>query len=132
MSKYDMRMVQSNPTISKKRSYIPFMKHKSQIDLNLGLLYPLDRAWEVLPGDTFKVRHSLSLRMTNPPKVPVMDQLVFDIFYFYVPLRIIWNEFDSFITGDVGTDWTEVSDLTIPQLIFGNDFLSPSSLPNIN
>ena len=118
MSKMDMRLVQDNASISKKRSYIPFMKHKSQIDFNMGLLVPLTKPIEVLPGDTFKFKHALSLRMTNPPKVPVMDQLVFDIFFYYSPLRILWDKFDEFITGDVGTDWTDVSELQIPKLDF--------------
>lgn len=118
MSNMDMRLVQDNPSVNKKRSYIPFMKHKSQFDFNKGLLVPMDRPWEVLPGDTWKVKHALKMRMTNPPKVPVMDQLVLDIFFFYTPLRILWNEFDKFITGDVGTDWTQVSTLTVPTLVF--------------
>ena len=115
MSKYDMRLVIDNPSISKKRSYIPYMKHKSQIDFNIGLLVPLTRVIEVIPGDTLKMKHSLLLRMTNPPKVPVMDQLVFDIFFFYTPFRILWNNFDTFVTGDVGTAWNITSDLTIPE-----------------
>ena len=116
-SKYDMgKLVEDNPRIRKRRSYIPGMKHKAQLDFNAGLLVPMDKPLEVLPGDTFKLKHSLKIRMTNPPRVPVMDQLVLDLYFFYAPCRILWENFDKFITGDTGTDWTKISDLTIPQL----------------
>lgn len=124
MSKYDMRLVTDNPKINKRRSYIPNLSHKSQIDFNPGFLVPLDRPWEILPGDTWKVKHSLKIRMTNPPKVPVMDQLVLDIYYFYVPFRIVWSNFDKFITGDTGTDWEKISDLTIPKLEIEGPFVT--------
>lgn len=124
MSKYDMRLVTDNPKINKRRSYIPNLSHKSQIDFNPGFLVPLDRPWEILPGDTWKVKHSLKIRMTNPPKVPVMDQLVFDIYYFYVPFRIVWTNFDKFITGDTGTDWEKISDLVVPKLQIESPFVS--------
>lgn len=124
MSKYDMRLVTDNPKINKRRSYIPNLSHKSQIDFNPGFLVPLDRPWEILPGDTWKVKHSLKIRMTNPPKVPVMDQLVLDLYYFYVPFRIVWTNFDKFITGDTGTDWEKISDLTVPLLEIEGPFVS--------
>ena len=38
--------------------------------------------------------------MTNPPKTPTMDQLVFDIYFFYVPNRIVWDDWDKFIANE--------------------------------
>nr|QXN72857.1 MAG: major capsid protein [Microvirus sp.] len=114
-SKYDMgKLVMDNPSLHKRRSYVPNLSYHSQFDMNAGLLYPMSAPIEVLPSDTFKVKHALKIRMTNPPKVPVMDQLVFDMYWFYVPNRIVWSNYDDFFTGNVGTRWNTISDKTIP------------------
>ena len=39
------------PSIQKKRSYFDFT-HSSHLDMNAGLLYPLDKPIEVIPGDS--------------------------------------------------------------------------------
>lgn len=86
------------PKINKGRSFFD-LSHSSHTAMNSGFLYPIDQIIEVLPGDTFDYSHKLNIRMSNPPKTPTMDQLVFDIYYFYVPNRIVWSDFDKFITG---------------------------------
>lgn len=108
------------PKISKQRSFFD-LTHSSHLSMNAGLLVPLDQPWEIVPGDTWDVSHRIQVRMPNPPKTPTMDQLVFDIFYFYVPNRIVWKNWDSFITGDTGNDYSELSDLSVPQITFTND-----------
>ena len=56
---------------------------------------------EVLPGDTFSVDTSAIIRMTTP-KYPVMDDAFIDIYYFYCPDRILWDNFKHFM-GEVET-----------------------------
>lgn len=92
------------PTISKKRSYFD-LTHSSHIDMNIGMLYPIDQFIDLVPGDTFEYAHKAHLRMTNPPKTPTMDQLVFDIYFFYVPNRIVWDDWDKFISNNSGNDF---------------------------
>ena len=92
------------PKINKKRSFFD-LTHSSHIDMNPGILYPIDQVIEIVPGDTFDYSHRLNIRMSNPPKTPVMDQLVFDIYYFYVPNRIVWNNWDNFITNYSGSNY---------------------------
>ena len=92
------------PTISKRRSYFD-LTHSSHIDMNIGMLYPIDQFIDLVPGDTFEYGHKAHLRMTNPPKTPTMDQLVFDIYFFYVPNRIVWDDWDKFIANDSGNDF---------------------------
>lgn len=48
---------------------------------------------EVLPGDSFKVDASIFARLTSPLTTPVMDNLYLDIFWFYVPTRLLWENF---------------------------------------
>lgn len=77
-----------NPSVSIPRCSIkrPFT-HKTT--MNAGMLYPL-YCEEVLPGDTFNVQASVIARLTTPI-VPFMDNLYFDMHFFYVPYRLVWE-----------------------------------------
>lgn len=97
------------------------LSHTSHTDINVGLLYPLDAPMEVVPGDTFNIKQRTIVRMSNPPQVPVMDTLRMDIYYFYVPYRVIWNDWDKFIANDNGTDWDSDISVTFPTLTFSSD-----------
>ena len=56
---------------------------------NAGKLIPfyID---EVLPGDTFSDKTSMVVRMTTPI-FPVMDDCYLDYYYFFVPNRLVWD-----------------------------------------
>lgn len=47
---------------------------------------------EVLPGDTFNVSAELFARLSTPV-VPVMDDVFVETFFFYVPSRLVWDNF---------------------------------------
>ena len=51
---------------------------------------------EVLPGDTFNMRANIFARMTTPI-YPIMDNLHIDTFFFYVPYRILWTNWEKFL-----------------------------------
>ena len=53
---------------------------------------------EVVPGDHFKVKTETLLRM-SPMIAPVMHRLNIYVHYFFVPNRIIWSQWEDFITG---------------------------------
>jgi hypothetical protein len=63
--------------------------------LDAGKLIPvfLD---EALPGDTFDVKATMFGRL-NTALVPIMDNIKFDIHFFSVPLRLVWNNFPKFM-----------------------------------
>jgi len=65
--------------------------YKTAIDS--GGLYPffLD---EVVPGDTFNLKTSGICRLSTPI-FPVMDNMYFETFYFFVPTRLIWDNFEK-------------------------------------
>jgi hypothetical protein len=50
---------------------------------------------EALPGDTFNLRMSAFARMSTPI-VPIMDNLFLDTFFFAVPIRLIWDNWEKF------------------------------------
>ena len=65
--------------------------HGYKTTFDSGYLIPVF-ADEVVPGDTFNVKMSSFARLQTPLK-PVMDNMYLDVFFFYVPLRILQTNF---------------------------------------
>lgn len=82
---------------------------------NMGSLIPI-YAEEAIPGDTFTVDTALVLRTTSPLVKPVMDNLFLDIFYFAVPMRLVWKHFKEFMGENTSGPWTPKTEYTIPQI----------------
>lgn len=72
--------------------------HKTTFDS--GFLIPV-LVHEVLPGDSVKLRMNAFCRLTTP-LVPIMDNIVLESFFFYCPLRLLWDNFERFM-GDKAT-----------------------------
>jgi len=53
---------------------------------------------EVLPGDVWQHSESILARLATPI-APLVDDLDLETFYFYVPNRILWEDWEDFITG---------------------------------
>lgn len=51
---------------------------------------------EVLPGDTFNLRMTAFARLATP-LFPVMDNLYLDSFFFFVPNRLVWDNWVRFM-----------------------------------
>lgn len=84
----------TNPSIDAPRSsFNRSFQHKTTFDS--GLLIPIF-CDEVYPGDTFNLNMTAFARMATP-LFPIMDNLYLDSFFFYVPLRIIWENFEKFM-----------------------------------
>lgn len=65
--------------------------------LNQGVLFPV-ACEEVLPGDSFRWQSSALLRV-SPLVSPVMHPVHACIHHWYVPNRLIWDNWEKFITG---------------------------------
>lgn len=50
---------------------------------------------EVLPGDTFHLRMTAFARLATPLK-PLMDNLYLDVQFFFVPCRLLWDNWEKF------------------------------------
>ena len=86
----------------KKRSKFS-LSHYKLATMNMGMIVPVGLT-EVLPGDTLQQATSAFIRVT-PLAAPVMHPVHVSIHHWYVPLRLIWDDFESFITGgDDGLD----------------------------
>ena len=66
--------------------------HKTTFDA--GFLIPV-YCDEVLPGDSFRLNMTAFARMSTPI-FPVMDNLYLDSFFFFVPNRLVWNNWVKF------------------------------------
>jgi Capsid protein (F protein) len=62
---------------------------------NAGDLVPI-YVDEVLPGDTFNLRMTAFTRLATP-LYPTMDNLYLDSFFFFVPNRLIWSNWQKFM-----------------------------------
>lgn len=70
---------------------------------------------EVLPGDTAKINTSAVVRMSTPID-PVMDNAFMDIYYFFVPRRLVWEHWQEFMGENTTDAWTQTTEYEIPQL----------------
>lgn len=84
--------------------------HKTTFDS--GLLIPV-YVDEVLPGDTFNLKMTAFCRMATP-LYPIMDNLYLDTFFFYVPNRLVWDNWVKFM-GEQNDPDDSIS-FAIPQL----------------
>jgi len=71
---------------------------------------------EALPGDTFNLKTSGFARMSTP-LYPLMDNLYLDTFYFAVPLRLLWANFQKMMGEQ--TDPGDSIDYTCPVIDSG-------------
>lgn len=73
------------------------LSHKKRLTCDMGFLIPL--TWfSTLPGDTVRMSTQALLRM-SPLVAPLMHEVRVRIHNWFVPLRLIWDGFESFITG---------------------------------
>lgn len=79
------------------------LSREQKLSCRMGDLIPTYLE-EVVPGDEFKVTSEVLVRLA-PMLAPVMHRVDLFMHYFFVPNRIIWNQWESFITGGrLGTD----------------------------
>lgn len=78
-----------------------------------GYLVPI-MCEEVLPGDTFNVNATLFGRLATPI-FPVMDNLYIDTQFFFVPNRLVWNNWVKFM-GEQDNPSDSIS-YSIPQQV---------------
>lgn len=70
------------------------LSHSVTTSMDVGTLYPID--WqEVIPGDVFKCRAFDVSRVTSSFLKPVMDNLFLDVYHFFVPHRLVYDDFEK-------------------------------------
>lgn len=69
--------------------------------LNAGYLVPI-LCEEVIPGDTFNLHLSSFARILSPLKYPIMDNLYMDFQFFFVPTRLVYDDYEKFFGSSKG------------------------------
>lgn len=87
--------------------------HKTSF--NASDLIPIYVDSDILPGDTIKMNMASLLRMQTPI-FPVMDNAYCDIYFFFVPHRIVWEHWKEFWGENNLTAWEQQVEYTIPQI----------------
>lgn len=100
------------------------MEKAHKTTFNAGDLIPVFLE-EVLPGDTWNTRMTAFARLATPI-FPVMDNLYLDSFFFFVPCRLVWDNWVRFMgEQDNPSDSTS---FTVPQLNIGGGGLPVGSV----
>lgn len=102
-------------------SLVPNLKRpRSVFDRSHGYKTTMDADYlvpfyfkNVLPGDTVSLKHSIILRLNSAAIRPFMDNLHCDVFYFFVPYRLVWSNFQKFM-GEQASPGDSIS-YTVPQ-----------------
>lgn len=73
------------------------LSHYKLLTADMGKIVPL--TWyEALPGDSFQASTSLLIRC-SPLQSPVMHPVRVRLHNFFVPNRLLWEDWENFITG---------------------------------
>lgn len=73
------------------------LSHFRNMTFNMGELVPCGLI-EVLPGDSIQMASSLLIR-TSPLLAPVMHPVHVRVHHWFVPHRLIWTDWQNFVTG---------------------------------
>lgn len=96
-----------------RNEFIRNFNYKTALDG--GYLYPV--FWdEVVPGDTKKLNTTFFGRLSTP-FVPVMDNIYLDYHLFFVPNRLLWNNWQKFMGERINPD--DSIDYLVPKITSG-------------
>ncbi len=94
---------------------------RSSFDRSHGYKTTFDAGWlvpiyadEALPGDTFNLRMTAFSRLATPLH-PFMDNLFMNSFFFAVPMRLLWTNWERF--NGAQDDPTDSTVFTVPQMV---------------
>lgn len=105
------------------------LSHDRKMSMNMGELVPIF-LMECVPGDKIKMSTSQMLRFA-PLISPVMHRINVYTHFFFVPNRIVWDNWEDFITGgEDGNDASVMPRITLTTIESGSlrDYMG---LPNI-
>lgn len=105
------------------------LSHEKKLSTRMGKLVPVFVS-EVLPNDTFRVNTEVMLRLA-PLLAPIYHRVNVFVHFFYVPMRILYKDWEKFITnGRLGTETpVEKPCFRIDQVLAaGGNYLDKGSL----
>jgi len=98
---------------------------RSQFDRSHGLKTTFDASYlypilvdEVLPGDTFTCSLNGFARIFSPLDAPIMDNIEVETFFFFVPTRLVWDNW-AYFNGEHDDMGAQDTNYTIPIMATG-------------
>lgn len=91
------------------------LSEDKRLTCQMGELYPV-LFKECIPSDTFNGSTELLVRLA-PLLAPLYDQIQVYVHYFFVPYRLLWDEWETFITGGQFGDDEEADAPPLPPQI---------------
>lgn len=98
--------------------------HKTSF--NVGELIPLYLD-EILPGDSVDISTSKVVRLQTL-LTPIMDNLYFDTYWFFVPNRIVWEHWKEFCGENTQSAWAPTTEYAIPTIKSPEDGFAPGTI----
>lgn len=97
---------------------------RSSFNRSHGLKTTFDADWlvpifvdDVIPGDTYNLNAAHFCRVASPFIRPIMDNMYLETFWFFVPYRLLWDNWEKFVGARDNP--TDSIDFTIPNLAAG-------------
>lgn len=88
--------------------------HDHKTTWNTGDLIPL-YVDDIVPATTVKMRQSELVRMMTPI-APVLDNAYMDIYWFFVPHRLVWEHWVNFMGENDTSPWNMPQNYEVPQI----------------
>lgn len=73
------------------------LSHYKRLTTRMGRLTPVFLT-ECVPSDTFRGSSEILVRVA-PLLAPIYDNLILFVHFFFIPNRLLWSEWETFITG---------------------------------
>ena len=94
------------------------LSYEKKFTCDFGQLIPV-MCDEVVPGDFFKIGNQMVIRF-QPLVAPILHEINVYVHYFFVPYRLLWDQWEDFITGGVTGDLTPTIPTWSPTPVTGN------------
>lgn len=107
--------------LKRPRRNVFYLSYENKLTANAGELVPI-MCKPVVPGDKFRVNTEMLVRLA-PLVAPMMHRVDVFTHYFFVPNRLLWNQWEDFITK--GVDGTGVP--VFPKIALRADWVNPTS-----
>lgn len=113
-NKRDFNHFEYNPVDIDIRRSIFNLDHSVKWSANIGEVIPFDII-ECNPGETFEIDTSKVIRL-QPMVAPMMDEILCDVAYFYVPHRLVWNHWVNFCGENTESAWAPETTYSVPKI----------------
>ncbi len=70
------------------------LSHGLKTAFDVDGLYPI-LVMDIIPGDTFNLKAHFFMRLATPLH-PILDNMYCETFWFFVPYRLLWDNFEKF------------------------------------